>query len=570
MLDTGSEANIIKIGVIQNYLQYLDNSKRNVLKGIALDPFPTLGTITLHIFKNAVDFMVVPNYFRISCDALLGSTFFSKAGAIINFENNYLLVGEQTLPLQVADDFVFAGFCQVNNVNEETSPFILPRIQVKNSPSGNKKQFLIDSGSEVNLIKKSLLPPGIEIDDTELIHLKGIGKETQKTLGTTEIKLLDTHAIFHVVSDEFEMDHNGVLGIAFLKDSLAQIDFNSNTFKTRNHSMPLNIENHTSEKAARCNGVKLDTKLEQEKFDKILQNLIPMNEEKQSEDELGLAVKYVYSINDVQTFEELNVLNPEETEEMNEVNLTDLIMEEPKIEKKVEDYLDFSHMTQSEKEHMTKIIYEIEDAFYLPGDELPGTDMVTHEINTIDDIPINCRQCQFPHAMVDKLDYHIKKLLKSGIIKESNSPYNNPIWIVPKATDEKGRMVCDMRALTEKTLPDSYPIPNICNIFDQVGGYKYYSVLDLAMGFYQVKTHPKHAHKTAFSTPFGHYEFVRMPFGLRNAPATFQRLMDNLLRGLQGFEVFVYLDDIIIYANTIGEHDRKLRLLVERLRKRQV
>ena len=74
------------------------------------------------------------------------------------------------------------------------------------------------------------------------------------------------------------------------------------------------------------------------------------------------------------------------------------------------------------------------------------------------------------------------------------------------------------------------------------------------------------AEKTAFSTPYGHYEYTRMPFGLRNAPATFQRLMDNVLSGLQGTELFVYLDDIVIYARSLAEHQIKFNKLAERLR----
>ena len=76
---------------------------------------------------------------------------------------------------------------------------------------------------------------------------------------------------------------------------------------------------------------------------------------------------------------------------------------------------------------------------------------------------------------------------------------------------------------------------------------------------------PEDSHKTAFSTPFGHYEFGRMPFGLKNAPATFQRLMDLVLTGLQGTELFVYLDDIVLYANSLEEHGEKFNKLIKRL-----
>jgi len=96
-----------------------------------------------------------------------------------------------------------------------------------------------------------------------------------------------------------------------------------------------------------------------------------------------------------------------------------------------------------------------------------------------------------------------------------------------------------------------YPLPNITEILDQLGSAKYFSIFDLASGFHHiVAMHESDAQKTAFSTPHGHYQFNRMPFGLKNAPATFQRLMDQILSGLQGNDMFVYLDDIVIYATS--------------------
>ena len=113
---------------------------------------------------------------------------------------------------------------------------------------------------------------------------------------------------------------------------------------------------------------------------------------------------------------------------------------------------------------------------------------------------------------------------------------------------------------------EAYPLPNITEILDQVGSVKYYTVLDLASGFHQIRIDPCDSHKTIFSTSYGHYEFCRLPFGLKNVPGTFQRLMDNLLRGLQVVILFVYLDDIVIYANSLEEHEHNFKLLVERFR----
>jgi len=108
-------------------------------------------------------------------------------------------------------------------------------------------------------------------------------------------------------------------------------------------------------------------------------------------------------------------------------------------------------------------------------------------------------------------------------------------------------------------------VPGLTDILDQLGSAKYFSVLDLASGFHQIPMASKDAHKTAFSTSYGHYQFKRMPFGLKNAPATFQRLMDNVLSGLQGNELFVYMDDIVGYARSLQEHESKFDKLMQKL-----
>ena len=127
-------------------------------------------------------------------------------------------------------------------------------------------------------------------------------------------------------------------------------------------------------------------------------------------------------------------------------------------------------------------------------------------------------------------------------------------------------MVIDYRTLNEKCIPDAYPVPNILEILDQLGSAKYFCVFDLANGFHQIAMEGKDAEKTAFSTPYEHYGYTRMPFTVRNAPATFQRLMDNVLSGLQGTELFVYLDEIVIYERSLEEHRYKFNKLAELLR----
>lgn len=115
-------------------------------------------------------------------------------------------------------------------------------------------------------------------------------------------------------------------------------------------------------------------------------------------------------------------------------------------------------------------------------------------------------------------------------------------------------MVIDYRKVNDKTVDDKYPIPNITDILDKLGRSNYFTTLDLASGFHQIEIDQKDIEKTAFTVEHGHYEFLRMPFGLKNAPSTFARIMDFVLKDFIGFNCLVYLDDIICFSSSLQEH----------------
>jgi hypothetical protein len=161
-------------------------------------------------------------------------------------------------------------------------------------------------------------------------------------------------------------------------------------------------------------------------------------------------------------------------------------------------------------------------------------------------------------------------MLADGVIQHSTSPWNSPILVVPKKLDASGktkwRVVVDFRKLNDVTVGDSFPIPVISDVLDSLGKAKYFSTVDCASGFWQIPIRAEDRPKTAFSTENGHYEYKSMPFGLKGAPATFQRLMSTVLSGMQGLKCLVYLDDIIVYAETLQLHNDKLREVFARLR----
>lgn len=146
---------------------------------------------------------------------------------------------------------------------------------------------------------------------------------------------------------------------------------------------------------------------------------------------------------------------------------------------------------------------------------------MAHEIRTTDDIPIFQKQYLPAESLNKEILKQSRELYKMGFIEDSDSPCYSPVWLVPKKPGPDGqrrwRMVIDYRKLNEKTIKDAYPLPNINSILDQLGGAKYFSILDMRMGFHQIPMNPNSKALTAFFTPYGHYQYTRMPFGLTNA-----------------------------------------------------
>lgn len=196
---------------------------------------------------------------------------------------------------------------------------------------------------------------------------------------------------------------------------------------------------------------------------------------------------------------------------------------------------------------------------------------MTHQIPLYDNTaPINIRPYRLAEAHKVEINKQIKEMLDEEIIVPSKSPWNAPLLVVSKKGGEdkkpQWRIVVDFRRINEVTIGDAFPIPNITEILDHLGRSTYFTTLDLASGYHQIAVNEKDRAKTAFSTSFGHFEFNRMLFGLKGAPATFQRLMNYVFSGMQGHKCFVYLDDIVVYGDNLKEHMERLEEVFQRLK----
>ena len=173
-----------------------------------------------------------------------------------------------------------------------------------------------------------------------------------------------------------------------------------------------------------------------------------------------------------------------------------------------------------------------------------------------------------PYALRDELDSELSKLLATGCIEPSHSPYASGLVLVRKK-DGSLRVCVDYRRINKDTIPDCFPMPRIDDLIDLVGRCKgkVFTTLDLMKGYHQIRMHSESKEKTAFACHVGHFQYRRMPFGLTNTPATFQRLMSQLFSGKAWEFVFVYLDDLLIVSKSVDEHLEHLRKVLDRLMK---
>ena len=222
------------------------------------------------------------------------------------------------------------------------------------------------------------------------------------------------------------------------------------------------------------------------------------------------------------------------------------------------------NLTDSETERLQELLFNYKHVFSISDGDLGTTHMVQHRIDTGNALPIRIQPRRTSPWKHDEIERQVTNLLQQGKVKESSSPWSFPVVLATKK-DGNQRLCVDYRQLNAVTVKDAFPLPRVDDSLAALSGSRWFSTLDLASGYWQVAMDAGTQEKAAFVTSSGLYEWTVMPFGLCNAPSTFARLMELVLKGLHWKICLIYLDDVIVMGRTFEEELERLKEVFERL-----
>jgi uncharacterized protein YqgQ len=423
-------------------------------------------------------------------------------------------------------------------------------IEIEEEPT----EVVIDTGSGCSLISKIFLESiGREIEQTTNVDLIDVNGSKKRALGkiriATSINGERIAMIEMQVTDAY--NYNVILGNDWLVKMRAEINPELEIITMRSHGQ----EDTYPIKTFRDQQILYLEGDEEYESQEIKQTNTFFLDNEQTYDINELIQKY-------KNGDDWDDLEEEELEYMiTEQQLNDIPGEKPP--KPLPEYL-----TDQQKENVESLLWEYDRMFAKGLFDLGKADRVEHRIPIKEEFPfpVWTKRRYYSDEDTKFMREEIQKMFAAGIIQDSHGSWSSAPVMVPKKNGKK-RACIDFRPLNKRTHKDKYPLPEIERILKSFKGAKYYTTLDAASGYWQVMMAPEDRQKTAFQFEQGYYEFKVMPFGLTNAPATFQRLMDSILRDLIGDFVQVYLDDIIIYSRTWEEHMEHIETIFQRLEK---
>ncbi|MCG8032791.1 MAG: retroviral-like aspartic protease family protein, partial [Candidatus Thiodiazotropha taylori] len=218
-----------------------------------------------------------------------------------------------------------------------------------------------------------------------------------------------------------------------------------------------------------------------------------------------------------------------------------------------------------EKERVKNLLIRYQDTFSRDEWDLGLTHLAEHAIPTGDSAPIKQPPRRVPLAHAEAEEQAIEDLRAKGVIRDSISPWASPIVLVAKK-DGGVRPCVDYRKVNQLVKPEAFPLPRIQDCLDAVAGSSLFSTFDLTSGYFQIPVKKTDIPKTAFVCKYGHFEMLRMPFGMNGSASTFQRTMELALQGLQWVTCLIYIDDIIVFGKDIDQHMKRVEQVLHRIR----
>lgn len=447
--------------------------------------------------------------------------------------------------------------------------------------SDSKNTYLLDCGASISIFKENKLLSEFPIDYNSNCKITGISKGEIYTIGLTNTQLeIGNNSIehsFQIVNKDFPIPVDGILGIDFLSNNKCVVDYNNWTLTVNINNSEITIPIYDSPDGqgnlliipARSEVIRR-IEINSEEDYSLIPNQILTTDVYVARTIVSKSDPHVKILNI--SDEDIPLTNvkviSEKLSDYTILDPDDYISDNRKIvlEKLQKNFPDYAY------NDLNKLCSQFLDIFALETDKISYNNFYKQKLRLKDDQPVYVKNYRIPHAHQEEINRKIDNMLNNGTIEPSMSEYNSPILLVPKKSlpgnpNKRWRFCVDYRQINKKLIADKFPLPRIDCILDQLGRARYFSIIDLLNGFYQIELEDDSKDITSFTTDKGTFRFKSIPFGIKIGPNAFQRMMSIAFSGLSPTQGFIYMDDLVVVASSEKQMVKNLTNVFETCRK---